>query len=847
MDFSAQNNHFPVVGIGASAGGLNAFKRLLGAIPEKSGIAYVLIQHLAPAHESMLPELLSRVTKIPVHEITDDINLAPDNIYIIPENKIVTASEGVLKLSPREGGNKPNLPIDIFFKSIAEVHKSFAIGVILSGTAFDGTEGLKAIKEHGGVTIAQDLDTAAFPGMPLSAIKADVVDFVLSPENIPEQLLKLKRSYLVNYADGDDNNVSKKDEEIYKQIITMLRVRTGNDFSNYKQATIRRRIARRMAATDNAEDLSQYLNFLRTNKDEQDELFKDILIPVTYFFRDPKTYEELSSEVFPQLLKNKKNSDTLRIWVAGCSTGEEAYSIAICLHEFFVDTLPGLKIQLFASDISEHVIAKARNGIYSKQDVKHISAVRLHQFFIKSGNDYQVGNIIREMCVFAVHNFLKDPPFAKMDLISCRNVLIYMDVLFQKKALTTFHYALNANGFLLLGKSESVSTSPDLFTVFDKQHKIYSRKNGSGSFMRIIGTQQHEEVFSSRRNYLVKHEAKNDFLKSAESILFLKYTPPSIIVNSQMDIVHFHGDLSLIIMQPQGKPNFNILKMARHELVFELRNALAKSKKAKSAVSTEKIPVSINEEMYLISAEIIPLNNIEETHYLFVFKAIHIIAESAIEKGISSGTLKQDKANLRIQQLEAELNHLREDIRTVTEDQEIFNEELQSANEELLSSSEELQSVNEELETSKEELQASNEELASLNQELLDRQDQLFSARYFAEAIVNSVNEAILVLDKNLRIRSANDIFYKLFNTNEINTEGKFFTDLNQGQWNNGELQKQLKTVLPEISEFKNLRFEIDINDQETSIFLISGRKLVNPKSNALMILLVIQDISKKG
>jgi two-component system CheB/CheR fusion protein len=530
-------HNFTVVGIGASAGGLDAFKSLIKAIPENSGMAYMLVQHLDPAHESILPEILQRVTKIPVLEITNDIHLEPDHIYVIPPNKMLISVDGVLKLTDR--AKKINLSIDIFFTSLADVHKEFAVGVVLSGTGSDGTLGLKAIKEHGGISIAQNTESAAYDTMPQSAINAGVVDFILAPEKIPEQLAHINSTYSSTHVfKEEEEELPKDDEAVFKQILSLLRQRTGVDFTYYKQPTFHRRIARRIAITKK-KNLADYLKFLRTDKSEQDALFQDVLIPVTSFFRDPKTFEFLCSKIIPTLFKNKSNNEPIRIWVAGCSTGEEAYSIAICLHEYLTLTKrEGMKVQLFASDISETAIKKARHGIFDKAEVEKLSPERIKNYFTKSNGGYEVTKHIRDLCVFAPHNFLKDPPFAKIDLISCRNVLIYMDSFLQKKALTTFHYALKENGFLILGKSESTNNVPELFAAADKHEKIYSRKQQPGRFMHVA-TERKEEALAIKSQKAAKQEAnQTDFRKSAEQMLLSKFTPASVVINEQMDIVH---------------------------------------------------------------------------------------------------------------------------------------------------------------------------------------------------------------------------------------------------------------------------------------------------------------------
>ncbi|MEO6252314.1 MAG: chemotaxis protein CheB, partial [Ferruginibacter sp.] len=458
-------NLFPVVGIGASAGGLDAFKKLLKAIPEDSGMAYVLVQHLDPKHESLLPELLQKVTKIPVLEITDDIKVHPDHIYVIPSNKMMVATDGVLLLKPRPEKSMTgrNLPIDLFFTSLAEVHQEHAIGVVLSGTASDGTQGLKAIKDHGGITFAQDEASAEYDSMPHSAAQAGVVDFILPPQEIPKKLLEIINKTIL--SDEELQNIPRQEEDIFKQILSLLRIRKGVDFTYYKQTTIRRRILRRMVVNKN-EETGDYLKFLRGNNPEQDLLYQDMLIPVTSFFRDKKVFDNLCDTVFPAIIKNKIPGEITRVWVAGCSTGQEVFSFAICFKEFLGDNHE--RIQIFGTDLSEPAITKSRSGLYEKSEVDGISPERLKAYFTKSNGGYQVNKSIRDMCVFAHHNFLKDPPFGKMDCISCRNVLIYMEPYLQKKALTTFHYALNPKGFLLLGKSETTGGVPDLFAAVEK-------------------------------------------------------------------------------------------------------------------------------------------------------------------------------------------------------------------------------------------------------------------------------------------------------------------------------------------------------------------------------------------
>lgn len=847
---SKSANLFPVVGIGASAGGLDAFKKLLRAIPENSGMAYVLVQHLDPSHESILAELLQKVTKIPVLEISDEIKVVADHIYIIPSNKMLIANDGVLELSPRPltSESKRNHAIDLFFTSLAEVHQSHAIGVVLSGTANDGTLGLKAIKENGGITFAQDQESAAYESMPNSAVEAGVVDFILPPEKIPLKILEVVQN---TFLDGhDEKSLLEQNEDVYKQILSLLRVRKGTDFSYYKQTTIRRRILRRMAITKN-EAPANFLKYLRENKTEQDILYQDLLIPVTSFFRDPKTFENLCKLVFPSLLKNKRNEaengKPIRIWVAGCSSGEEVYSMAICLKEFLGEN--SVKIQIFATDISEPAIIKARSGIYTNTEVAGLSPKRLKDYFVKTSNGYQANKSIRELCVFANHNFLKDPPFGKMDLISCRNVLIYFEPYLQKKALNTFHYALNPKGFLLLGKSETTSSVPDLFSSVEKNEKLFIRKDAASRFMHTASVRNEQDI--TELNVIPKMEnAKKDFQKTADEIMLSRYTPAGVVVNEAMDIVQFRGKTGNYLEQSSGKPSHNLIKMAKDGLAFELRNILHKVKKDKSSVVKDNIPININGSQQYISIEALILPDTIEPFYLILFHEHNTdlnasTADNAKKISKSSLLEKKEINQLRIEQLEKELAQSREDMRSITEEQEAANEELQSANEELLSGSEELQSLNEEMETSKEELQSTNEELIIVNQEMISLNEQVTYSRDYAESIIATIHQPLLVLDENLRVKTASAQFYKVFKVNEQETVGELFYELGNKQWDIPQLRLLLESLLPEKKSFQNFEVEHSFPTLGQRFMYLNASEICREKGDEKLILLAIQDVTE--
>jgi two-component system CheB/CheR fusion protein len=835
---SVQN--FPVVGIGASAGGLDAFKRLLAAIPENSGMAYVLVQHLDPTHQSFLADILQRVTKIPVHEVIENIHLAPDNIYIIPANKLLTSNDGVLQLSPRDK-KAINFTIDKFFTSIATVHKEYAVGIVLSGTGNDGSLGLKDIKDHGGITIAQDPDTAEYTGMPQNAVNSGMVDFILAPEKIPEQLLQIKSAYKTTHIYQDHDLVPKNEADKFKQIISILQHRTGVDFTFYKQPTFHRRITRRIAIT-NKSNLGEYLKFLRTNHVEQDALFQDVLIPVTSFFRDEKTFQNLNDKVIPAIFKNKVEGESTRVWIAGCSTGEESFSIAISLLEFLGDKVAEEKIQIFSSDISEKAIRKARAAIYTKGEVENVPEMLLKKNFVKTNNLYELKKNVRDICVFAPHNFLKDPPFAKMDLISCRNVLIYMDAFLQKKALTTFHYALKEKGFLLLGKSETIGACSDLFSHFVKNDKIYSRKPVPGRFMHVA-TERKEESFVHKEKTLIRQEASiTDFRKSAEQVMLLN-SPASVVVNEQMDIAHIHGDITPFLQQPQGKPTHNIIKMAREGLAFELRNAIYKAKSSNESILKEGIQIKSNGEKSLINIQITPLTNTVDLHFLVQFEKIKV---SGPKSRKASSAEKADPVQERNDRLEKELSQAREDMQSITGDMEATNEELQSANEELESSNEEMQSLNEELETSREELQSTNEELIIVNQELTDKQEQLNATRFYAESIVTTIREPLVILDGKLSIKTANASFYKKFDVEERDTEGELFYEIQNHQWDDYLMRSLFEKILPEKERLTDFEITLTFPSIGKRTMLMNARQIVNEKTAEQLILLAIEDVTER-
>ena len=833
---------FPIVGVGASAGGLAAFRKFLSSIPENSNMAYVLMQHMSSKHESTLPELLKQACAIPVMFLQENITLEPNHVYVIPANRMITAIDGRLNVEPVK--NRPSKVIDQFFSALGIVHQSFAVGVILSGTMDDGTLGLQVIKSSGGITFAQEVDSATYGSMPLTAINSGTVDFVLPAEMIVPKLMQINQPFQAAYTPAEiEEHTPEADEEVFKQLLTVLRIRRGVDFLNYKQSTIKRRIIRRMAL-NKIDRSEEYLRFLRDNKGEQDLLYNDLLISVTSFFRDSKSFELICSNVLPGILNKKTAFNPLRIWVAGCASGEEAYTLAICIHEHLGDSAYSRKIQIFATDISETAIAKARSGIYRQSELAGLSSQQIEQFFNKVDGNYQVNKALRDMCVFAHHNLLKDPPFSNLDLVSCRNVLIYLDPVLQKRALSTFHYGLNEHGYLMLGKSESVGNSVDLFSTVFPHEKIYQTKGPKGRYRNITSTVTERVLKDVDQETEVSVRAK-DIHNLADNILLSRYTPSGVLVNMNFDVLEFRGKTDQWLVVAPGKPSFNILKLAREGLAFELRNLLHLAKTSQLPARKEKVFFKINDTQHYVDIDVLPITELQEVHFLILFQpslqpvAVSLNADPSELDNASVKTLLDRNA-----QLERELSQTREDMRAITEAQEAANEELQSANEELLSGNEELQSLNEELESSKEELQSTNEEITIVNTELLDRNEQLNNARRYNEEIFNTIHDPLLILDTELKVLRATDGFYRLFRLHEEEVEGKYIYELGSKQWKIPALKNQLLSVLPKQGFVKD--FEVDYNFSIGRRILMFSARQFTPHNQDKVIILAIHDITDR-
>jgi two-component system CheB/CheR fusion protein len=969
---------FPIVGIGASAGGLEAFSQLLSHLPTDTGMGFVLIQHLSPDHKSQLSEILARTTQMPVIEVQDGMMVEPNHIYIIPPNSKMTLAKNLLRLAPREKIQGKDMSVDAFFNSLAQERGSKAIAVVLSGADGDGALGLKAVKVAGGITFAQCAGSAQVSSMPNTAAATGHVDFILSPEAIATELAKISLHPYVVYPEPEEafEGLAQNLNPL-KSIFTLLQAETKIDFTSYKHTTIKRRILRRMALYK-LDVLEDYLKYLQSNSEEVKALSQEFLIHVTSFFRDPEVFQVLTEQVFPSMIRGRTPNDPIRIWVAGCSTGEEVYSIAICLLEFLdtQETVP--KIMIFGTDISELSVEKARLGTYLPSLVEHISPERLRRFFVKVEGGYAICKHIRQLCIFAKQNLLADPPFSSLDLISCRNVLIYFGTTLQKQVLPMFHYSLKPTGFLLLGTSESTGESSDLFTPVDKKQRIYARN--------LTATRLNTQYFTT--NYLdakVNDEQINsgaeldfDLFKEADRIVWNKYIPAGVIIDSELEIIQFRGDTSSYLSSAPGKPSFNLLSMAGGNLRLELRTALLEAKQSLVPVRKSNIPLLGKEPSKEVAIEIIPLKalNSKASYFLVLFEEVSSLASPKLfeDNRKVKPTREKQTANLQEStQLKSELTATKRELvatkeylQSVIQEQESITQELTTANEEILSSNEELRSTNEELQTAQEEIQATNEELNTTNEELQSRilesskvnsdlrnllitvnipivmlgsdlsirrftpmaekifnliptdvgrplshiksninvpnleqliievidtlvikrqevqdndghwydlfirpyrtlenkidgavvmlvdidslkssSEQIEASRDYAEAIIKTIPEPLIVLDNNLRVNTANRSFYETFQVSQAQTENISIFALGNGQWDIPQLRVLLEKVLPESSQIDNFEVEHTFEKIGRKIMLLNAQKIRRTDEQD-MILLVIQDITEQ-
>lgn len=753
---------FPVVGVGASAGGLKAFEQFIKALPADSGMAFVLVQHLAPHHESELAELLQNHTSMAVNQIQDNTELEPNCIYVIPPGKSLEIRQGVLYLQEPKHAHGHRTPIDGFFRSLAEDQGENALCIILSGTGSDGTLGLKAIKERAGVTMAQSPEDADYDGMPLSAIRTSLVDVTGTASELAQKLVAYRDSAKNIQLPIEEEALSENSSEVLSRIFAQLRSRTGHDFTHYKRSTILRRIGRRLQV-NGIVSMQEYLDYLRNNPDEVQALFKDFLISVTNFFRDSDSFVELEQRVLPQLFEGKNSSDQVRVWVAGCATGEEAYSLAILLAEQAAQMEDAPEIQIFATDIDEQAIAFAREGFYNEAIAADISPERLTTYFIEERGGYRVKKMIREAVLFAIHNLANDPPFSRLNLISCRNLLIYLNRDVQGGVFEIFHYALRPGGYLFLGSSESAEGTATYFSTLDKKHRIYQRQDNTSATLNFPvlplwkpPVDEEQPVVHPR----AQHRSLEDIYREWR---LRRYTPPAILVNEQYDLVHTFGDAGRYLRVKEGPATHNILEQILPVLRLDLRTALYQAFQKNEHTVSRRLAISIGEQKLTVRMHVGKVE-IEDFPDELVEIVIEEVETHTERLDVSADGEEEPSQRQLINQLDDELQQTRERLQTTIEEHETSNEELKASNEELQSMNEELQSTTEELETGKEELQSMNEELVTVNQELKNKIEELSRANSDLQNLMVATDIGTIFLDRNLNIKRFTPRIQDLFN-----------------------------------------------------------------------------------
>ena len=968
--FPGTTQGFYIVGIGASAGGLEAFEAVFRNMPETPCMAFVLVPHLDPTHISILPQLVQKCTKMHVVQVEDGSKVLPNTVYIVPPNKDLAILHGTLQLIEPTGSRAVRLPINYFFRSLAQDQREKAICIVLSGMGMDGTLGLRAIKEGLGMAMVQTPETAKYDSMPRSAIETKLADYVLPPEKMGE--------YLIEYAKRGTCKISPKDfpkdgavPDAMQKIYILLRSQTGHDFSLYKPNTVWRRIQRRMDVHQ-LDHISKYVRYLQGNPQEVEILYKEILIGVTRFFRDLEAFQILKEKVLLGYLRDLPDNDSIRVWVPGCSSGEEAYSVAMIMSECMETLDQYFNVQIFATDIDADAIATARVGIYPESITADVNADRLRRFFLKEDSTYRVKKNVREMLIFAPHDILKDPPFTKLDLVCCRNLLIYLESVLQKKLLSLFHYSLKPKGILFLGSSENIGGFADLFSASDRKWKMFTRKDSARGAQTIMGFSPSPPAEKVPEIHVWK-SGENSIRQLAEGFLTRSYAPPSVLVNEKGDIQYVHGRTGKYLEPAPGESKFNILDMAREGLRGELSRAMQKAIAEKQVVICKGLRVRSNGEVQSIDLFVKPVMERGAPPGLLMVMFEDVGSAGKLMQVETKGK-SQKKPNKHLEVVERELQYTKESLQSTIEELETVNEALNATNEELQSTNEELQSTNEELETAKEEQQSLNEEVVTVNTELQKKVDELsrtnndmknlldsteiptifldrelnikrFSshatkllplipsdigrpighivshlkqgnpakdaeevlkktaikeleveandghwysmrilpyrtadnvidgvvvsfldihdrktvsakiellnqslqeARDFADAIIATLRESLVVLDQELRILLANRSFYKVFEESPESTEGQFIYDLGNRQWDIPALRELLERIIPENGAFEDYAVEHTFPTIGLRKMRLNARKLTPEKTGRALILVAIEDVTEK-
>jgi two-component system CheB/CheR fusion protein len=859
-----------IIGVGASAGGLDAITELLSALIRPPGAAIIFVQHLDRSHESLLTDILRRRTSLPVVAAADGVAVQPDHLYVIPPNVTLTVAGNVLCLVPRSQGREIHKPVDALFRSLAEDCGEAAVGVILSGADSDGTAGIEAIKQAGGITFAQLPSSARVPSMPQSAIDTGCVDFVLPPELIAKELLRLTAHPYLHSASGrtsasiDSANGAEAedadDPEALRRIFRRLRGIHGVDFARYKPSTLRRRLARRMAL-QRVESLREYADALDHDVAETAALYQDFLIRVTSFFRDPESFRVLAEQVFPALIPGRSPKEPIRLWVPGCATGEEVYSLAIALLEAIGESAPAAGIQIFGTDVSDAAIDKCRAGVYSDSIAQEVSAERLHRFFVKQDSHYTISRTIRDLCVFARHDITRDPPYSRLDLVSCRNLLIYLGAGSQARVMQVFRYALRPNGFLLLGSSESVGHGEELFEPVDKQHRLFRPRTtlpNTGLNLTI----EREGASSSGAPNAGAERGERDFIQSdtaqrqADRLLLARYAPAAILVDEALNILQFRGQTAPYLAPASGAPSLNLTRIARPELLLVIPAAVQEARDSGRSARRTGI---VMEGVADVNLEVIPIKQTGgPTCFLILLEDESSRRPSPRDRRAPVDSLSESEKDRRIAQVERENLELREFLQATMEQHEAAKEELKSAHEEVLSANEEFQSTNEELETSKEELQSANEELTTTNEELRERNRLLGvlntelekaraaseQARAYADGIIETVREPLVVLDHALEVLRVNKAFCLQFDVTPERIQGHSLGGL-AATLGDTALNRHLSAVLTQGVTLTDHEVVFNHPRNGARVLSLSARSIPGDAERSTLILLALDDVTE--
>ncbi|HKY27001.1 MAG TPA: chemotaxis protein CheB [Pyrinomonadaceae bacterium] len=823
---------FLIVGLGASAGGIHALKEFFTQVPEDSGIAYVVILHMSPEHESKLAEILQSASSIPVTQVRKRVKVVPDRVYVIPPNQNLAMSDGHLALTNMIGSEERRSPVDLFFRTLAEANENRGVSVILSGTGANGSMGMKRIKEYGGVAFVQDPTEAEYDDMPRNAIATGMADYVLPVAEIPGKIISYKAHIGKVQTPEVAEQIPKTSEQALLDIFTQLRVRTGHDFSNYKRATIMRRLERRVGLRE-LHGLPEYVRFLREQPMEVHALMKDLLISVTNFFRDPESLDALKHQVMNKIVEGKGPDDPIRVWVPGCATGEEAYSIAMLFSECVTYESGVPNLQLFATDLDQDAIQIAREGYYKDAEMADVSPERLRMFFTREADAYRVRRELRDSILFAVHNVIKDPPFSHLDLVSCRNLLIYLNRTAQNRVLEVLHFALNPSAYLLLGASESIDGVSDLFSVVDKQHHLFrSRPVPTRAFpvpevtVRVPLVQLTEGEKNTEEKRAIERLSYVDLHQR----LLEQYGPPSVIVNEEYDVVHLSDRAGRYLQVGGGEPSHNLLSLVRPELRLELRAALYQAIHDRINVVARSLKVNTDDGLRIINIIVRPVLRGED-----VTRGLILVLFEEVEDGSAESTeglaVSQEPITTR---LEGELVQAKAQLRATVEQYEIQQEELRASNEELQAMNEELRSAAEELETSKEELQSVNEELTTVNQELKIKIEELSQANNNFQNLMDSTNIGTIFIDRGFKVRGFTPSARETFNL--IPTDvGRPLMDITN-RLNYENLQADMNLVL---TKLQTLEREVITPDDRYYIMRLTPYRTLDDKIDGLVITLV--------